>query len=508
MPFTERPLLYATVMMTGAAVMILELLGTRIIGPFYGTSLYVWSSLISVTLIALAGGYFLGGWTSDNLERFRLSYIIALAAFSTAMIPISSSPILSMTDPLGIRGGAFISAFLLFTIPLTFLGMVCPNVIKLSTRHIEGIGMASGSIYALSTVGSVIGTLLLGFFLFPAIGSKSIIYSVSVCLFLLALLIALHEREQLEISLPPVVVLFLAAVCAILVALISSFTSTDPEQQAFKTLYETESLYGWVRVIDEPERDVRWMFSDASTISAMSISSNESMLGYQSLSEALPHLKPGAKTALLIGLGGGHIADNFDKRGLATDVIEIDPAVAIAAKQYFNFRPSGKLLIGDARYQIRKLDKQYDFIIHDCFTGGTEPVHLLSVEALRELKSKLKPDGILALNFVGFTRGEDTRVASAILRTLGEVFQQTHAYVAVPGPGFNDFVFYASAQPIIPAKVDPRLLAWLSKREFELNIEDGFVITDDFNPLESMQVRKAEVYRQKLLERVGKQLLL
>ena len=509
MSFAERPLLYATVMMTGAAIMILELLGSRIIAPFYGTSLPVWSSLISITLLALASGYYLGGWISDNLERFRLSYVIALAAFSIAMIPPSSNPILSMTNSLGVRGGALMSAFLLFTIPLTFLGMVCPHVVKQSTRSLKGLGVVSGSIYALSTLGSVIGTVLLGFFLFPTFGSKTILYCISGSFFLLALIIALHEREQLEISLPPLIVGFLLVLCTLMVILISSIASADQAQQIFKTLYKTESLYGEVRVIDEPARNVRWMFSDASMLSAISLVSNKSMLSEHTLSEALSYVKPKAKTALLIGLGGGHIVDSFNTRGLITDVIEINPAVVFAAKQYFSFKPSGNLFIGDARYQIRQLTHNYyDLIIHDGFTGRGEPKHLLSIEALTELKTKLKTDGILAIHFVGFTQGPEAQVTTALLRTITEAFRYTRSYITVPGLDFNNFVFYASDQPILQSDIDERILAWLSKRELNLNPQDSFVITDDFNPLDSMQIRKAEAYRQKLLERVGTQLLL
>ena len=133
----DRALLYGTGATTGAAVMMLELLGTRIIGPFYGVSLYVWSSLISVALIALSLGYYLGGVIADRETGFRLSYAIALAGLTAALIPFISRPVLLWTDDLGMRGGAFASALLLFTAPLTLLGMVGPQVIKMATVRRE-----------------------------------------------------------------------------------------------------------------------------------------------------------------------------------------------------------------------------------------------------------------------------------------------------------------------------------------------------------------------------------
>src|SRR5512147_2463881 len=111
--------LYGTVTITGAAVMILELLGTRIIGPFYGVSLYVWSSLIAVTLIALALGYFIGGHFADRFPGIRLGHVVLFSALTTMLIPFLSGPVLLLTNSLGLRAGAFVSALLLFTFPLT-----------------------------------------------------------------------------------------------------------------------------------------------------------------------------------------------------------------------------------------------------------------------------------------------------------------------------------------------------------------------------------------------------
>ncbi len=174
--------LYGTVTITGAAVMILELLGTRIIGPFYGVSLYVWSSLIAVTLIALALGYFLGGMLADRYPAVRLTHVILVSAITTVIIPFLSGPVLRATDSFGLRAGAFASALLLFTLPLTALAMVGPYVIKRATRDLSGVGTVAGSVYAISTVGSVAGTLLLGFFLLPMFGTRAIIFSLSLLL--------------------------------------------------------------------------------------------------------------------------------------------------------------------------------------------------------------------------------------------------------------------------------------------------------------------------------------
>jgi len=207
--------LYLTVFLTGASVMVIELLGTRMIAPFYGASLYVWSSLISVTMIALAMGYFIGGLWADRAKRTGLSLIIALAAVFTLLIPWVTRLVLLATDPLGLRAGAFVSALVLFSPSLTMLGMVGPFAIKMSTLRLDGVGSSAGSIYAVSTVGSVVGTLLLGFFLFPLIGSREILIGLGISLLILAIVVAIYEQKQLGVTIAilPSVLLAIMAAC-------------------------------------------------------------------------------------------------------------------------------------------------------------------------------------------------------------------------------------------------------------------------------------------------------
>jgi predicted membrane-bound spermidine synthase len=207
--------LYLTIFLTGASVMVIELLGTRLIAPFYGTSLYVWSSLIAVTMMALAVGYFVGGRWADRAKCTGLAFIIALAALLTLLIPWLTRPILLATDPLGLRLGAFVSALVLFSPSLTLLGMVTPFAIKMATSRLEGIGTSSGSLYAVSTLGSVAGTLVLGFFLFPWVGSREILVGLSGGLLVLSVAVAVYEQKQLGVTMAvlPCVLLAVLGLC-------------------------------------------------------------------------------------------------------------------------------------------------------------------------------------------------------------------------------------------------------------------------------------------------------
>ncbi len=198
-----------------------------------------------------------------------------------------------------------------------------------------------------------------------------------------------------------------------------------------------------------------------------------------------------------------------DRYGMVTDTLEIDPAVADAAVNYFGYQPTGQAVVGDARYEIHRLKGPYDLIIHDCFTGGSEPAHLLTVETLRELRLLLKEDGILALNFVAFANDPTGSLAS-VARTVEQVFAQVSVFINEPGEDFNDFIFLASSSPL---DLDSPKLAqdqanWLKKRQFLPDKSRGVILTDNLNPLEHLQTNKSEYYRHVLVGWFGNDLLI
>jgi spermidine synthase len=165
-------------------------------------------------------------------------------------------------------------------------------------------------------------------------------------------------------------------------------------------------------------------------------------------------------------------------------------------------------LVGDARYEIRTLAARYDLIIHDCFTGGSEPTHLLSREMLGELRSLLNENGVLALNYVGFTHGEGSDAVAAVYRTLKSLFPHLRVFITEKD-AFTDFVFLASEKPILlDRSSEDRRMRWLLDHEHTIAGSEGFTITDDYNPMESRQVRKSETYRKLFLERIAFELLL
>jgi spermidine synthase len=217
--------------------------------------------------------------------------------------------------------------------------------------------------------------------------------------------VAIYEQTRLGRTAAVLPCVLLAAIGIALLprAVGAGRTNNYSGGDALEIRSERESLYGWVRVIDQKKADLRLLMSDASTIGAASLSSGENRLTYQDIVQLIPALAPDVKRALLIGQGAGHMTTTLrDRNGIVTDTLEIDPAVADAASAFFGFTPIGKAIVGDARYEIRRLTGPYDLIIHDCFTGGSEPAHLLTVETLSQLRGLLSDQGIPAAQFRRF----------------------------------------------------------------------------------------------------------
>ena len=349
---------------------------------------------------------------------------------------------------------------------------------------------------------------MLGFFLLPIAGTRLIILILSIVLAILSLSLSIYEYRRLPGAQNPLSWILLCL--AILAAMMGAHWLRGEKQYPdYTVLSEAETYYGWVRVVDQASTGIRWLMSDSSTIGAEDLKSGLGLLGYQRVVGLLPWFNLEGKSALLIGLGSGHLINTFSNFDIKTDSIEIDPAVVEAAEKYFNFNPTGQVIVGDARYQVKKLEKKYNFIVHDCFTGGAEPIHMLSLEMIRELKANLASGGILALNFVGFTVEEDRKPVQSVARTLDQVFTNRRTFVSSPNAKFNDFIFIVSDNKLLidDNGANQQIIAWLKQREVLIKGRNAPIITDDFNPMETLQMAKAEYYRNILIKRVGSDIL-
>jgi spermidine synthase len=447
--------LYFTVFIAGAVILMLEILGTRIIAPFYGATIYVWSSLIIITLMSLAVGYFLGGWLADKKPRRNMIYyILALATFFILFIPVISKVVLNLTNPLGASYGVLVSAFVLFTIPLVLLGMIAPYAIKLRAHGLGNIGFTSGKLYGIATIGSCFGALLTGFYLIPNIGISNIIFMMGFVLCATASIFFLSKKKFKKsiLVLVPLLMIFLA----------------QPAQAGI--VYETESAYAKLKVVEDLNR---YLLIDGATQVRFNLETKEFNFPYLRLFEEAVKVHPNPNEVLNIGLGGGGMDSILSDYNLNIDNIEIDEKVVDIARDYFNF--TGNVIIDEGRHYIRNTDKQYDVIIMDVYMGHTIYPYILSFESFTEMKNVINEEGIVAINLVGY---EGDELFNSLYSTLDEVFE--NVYVKTTNKGLANIIFIATDSELDLDKID---------------VDKGIIITDDYNPVEALAVKSIESWR-------------
>jgi MFS family permease len=486
--------LFASVFGTGAAVMVIEILGTRIIGPVFGVNLFVWAALLTVTLGALAAGYYTGGVLVDRSPNPRLlGLIILVAGALLGLVPTIRHAILSSTADLGPRWGPLVSATLLFAPSLAVLGMTGPVAVRLATRDLTAAGHRVGSIYAVSTAGSLIGTLVVAFALVPNLETNHILVGTACFLVLLGAGPLAWRRRP-------------AAFLGLLVPLFGLMAGRPALPAGFEILARAQSLHGLLEVIEDRNRGFRALRADHSLIGAHWNVDRTPTFSFLHLLESVRFARPHARNALQIGLGIGSLPMLLANRGITSDVVEIDPGVVRLARDYFGFSTAGTVFTEDARALIQRLeDHRYDIIVHDTFTGGTVPEHLFSLEVVQRLQSLLRPGGLLAVNFVGYTKGPNDESSLAIARTLKAIFPTVRTFRDMSPDelpeSVSNIIFFASDAPVdfsIPADtrfendVCERTLKNFTAWElFKGTLPPGPLITDDKNPLGQWQLATA-----------------
>ena len=534
------------VTVTGATVLALEVLGTRVIGTHYGSSLYVWAALLSVTLVCLAMGYAIGGRVADRIPRaWVLHLLVMLAGGSVLLVPLLTGVLAPLSNWLGLAWGAIASAFVVFFLPLTLLATASPYVIRLRARSLEGVGSTSGAVYALSTVGSVAGVLLVSFWLIPTLGTRS---SLLICSGLLiglgALGMALASRGRMAA-----------------LVLISGlpWLARPAEAVVQGELFHTESPYGELRVIqrDEPGRGLYRMLMvngimqtgmplDIDLVGPASILRSDSYY-----LELLPYFYPdlaAGRRGVLIGLAGGMFARVMDFYNVELTAVEIDLKVAELARAYFGYRGDiysskgarqgvdlsqfpnrrspaterpagadpeqdpyrGRAVIQDGRQYLSGHADPVDFIVLDAYNSDTIPFHLITREFFELVKSRLTDDGILAINYIG--RPEEDFVTDSLFRTLGEVFgpEMVLAYrTREDASAVQVLTIFAFRRPMelsplwIESEYEPgvdRLSYELARRRVETDRPGGVVITDDLNPIDLARAETALEWRRQTME--------
>lgn len=506
-PRVPAPFLLFTAAACGALVMVVEVLGSRVIGPFFGVSLFVWTALISVALLALALGYALGGQLADRHPRPAPLYaLIAAAGVAVALVPLLKAPVLQATLPLGLRWGALASALLLFGPGLVLLGCVSPFVVRLAAQEWGRLGRTVGVFTAVSTAGSLLGTVATGFFLIAWVGvARAFVVAGALLVTLGASYFVLFARRRAALPAPLLVLALLPG------GELPAVTMADGTRAS--VVHSQDSAYGTIRVVDYRFGDVhhREMIIDGLVQGGIDLASRRSVYEYPYLLQWLPlALRPDARSGLVIGLGAGVVPTALQALGVATDVVDIDPAVVDVARRWFGFDPRGEVHVDDARYFLARAGRRYDIVVLDVFNGDTTPGHLLSVEALRLARSRLSDGGVLATNLVGGV-GANATMTAAVVATLRAVFTTVEVHPVFEPRRADDagnLVIVAHDGPVsalppdLPGPVHP-LAEPLLRRVWGRRAEGlpaAPVLTDDFNPLDVRDIAVKEAVRRRILQ--------
>jgi spermidine synthase len=498
--------LVATSLICGALVMVIEVLGSRVIGPYFGVSLFVWTALITVTLVGLAAGYAVGGWLSDRHPSADWLYgLILVAGLLVLAIPHVKDPVLRASMSLGIRAGALVSATAIFFPSLFLLGCVSPYIVKIAAQEIRSIGWTVGVLAAVSTVGSFLGTVLTGFVLITAFGVARVFTVTGVLLLAVAgCYFALIRRRGWLVA-PAVLALLLPQ----RVTLRSGETSNG---SLVREIYKADSFYGHVDVLDVRSNTTafRALIVDGAFQGGMDLATGLSAFPYPYFLQFLPYgLNPQGKRCLVVGLGAGVVPAWYERMGIVTDVVEIDPEVLDIARRHFGLALSGRTIVDDARHFLNVNQDKYDFVVLDAFSGDTFPGHLLTREALSLVAAAMAPGSVLALNLVaGLAPGD--QIAASVVRTLASVFDQVEVrplydprtarfgnieIVAYQGPPRTLSNAALADLPVVPDARWAMSFLWNTRR---LAADAGTILTDDYNPMEVMDLDVKEDLRRSL----------
>ena len=507
LPPSLRRYLYFTAAVTGAAVMVVEILGAKMLAPYIGTSHFVWTAQIAVTLVALACGYYWGGVLADRSQDLNRLYgcILAAATYLCLMLPVMERVAYWCLD-FRLALGSLLASLFLFFVPLALLAMTGPFLIRVLSRSVEGVGGNVGRLTAVGTLGSFVGTVLIGYVLVPFLpNSTTMVITASILILLAGVYFAKWGGKSRVKA-----VVVTAGLCLLLGGILALTPKRALARDQGRELFSGNSNFGRLQVIEYAQGTERRMIfqNDYLVQNTYDPAAKRSV----SMFTAMLHGLGRAYTArtddvLCIGLGVGIVPMAFAGAGARVDVVEINPAVVPVAQRFFDFEPDRmNVVIDDGRHFVNDCAKRYDAIILDAFLGDSSPTHLMSREAFAAMRRLLKPGGVLVLNCFGeFAPGRDF-LTTSLNKTLRAVFASVRCHASGNGNVFfvvgdaAELKFLRTPDSSVEHEiVRPQAEAAYSSL-VEVDAARGRVLTDDFNPVEFHDAANREQVRKQLAD--------
>jgi spermidine synthase len=408
--------LYLVVFSVGVSTLGAEIAAARLLAPFFGASTIVWANTIATVLVALSVGYWIGGSIADRRPHVEdLCRWVLVGACLVALVPIVAQPFLSVSveafDDINVGAalGSLVGVLVLVAVPILVLGAVAPWAIRLRVDSVEDAGRTAGRLYALSTVGSLIGTFAAALVLIPLLGTQRTFITF-------ALLLAVSAASALT----PRYALVPAAIAALL--LIPPGTTKDLADGRVVAERETEYQYARVVELDDGERRLELNEGQAyhSVYRPRSVLTDNVWDGYLSMPFAVLGRPP--RSVAILGNGAGTTARAYGRYFPATaiDGVEIDPELTELGRRYFGLRdrPGLRLIDDDARPFLRRTNRRYEAIFVDAYRQPYIPFYLTTREFFRLVRARLAPGGAVIVNAGHPERSEELeRVLTAGVRT-------------------------------------------------------------------------------------------
>jgi spermidine synthase len=482
--------------------MVYELVGSRVLAPHLGSSTYVWTSLIGVILGSLSVGYWGGGRIADGKAGLEnLGGIVFLAAAVIGITTCLKDPILEIIgiNISDLRWKSVLASILLFSPASILLGSVSPYAVKLKSKTLENLGSTVGKLYALSTIGSIVGTFAAGFYLIPTFGTNKILVIIS-CALTAAAILTLPARKTIE----------KAGMGSICLAITMGGGYLDKRYNGPFPLLDVDTQYSRVRITDKvsPFRMARKSHQkntgDQGAVRLLQMSntlnsgiyhdSDELLFKYTRFFRLAKHFQPNVRTSVMIGGGAFVYPRDFLRMfpQAAMDVVEIDPALTDLAKQYFRLRddPRLKVINEDGRTFLNRAESRYDVLFCDAFASVYSiPYQLTTRESVRQMYRLLNDNGVALVNVISGIRGDNGRFLRAEHETFRSVFPHVYLFQVdnrADATSFQNIMLVAVKGEKAPGlkNSDSELNEYLSHLWRQELPSDTPVLTDDYAPVE------------------------
>jgi predicted membrane-bound spermidine synthase len=497
----QRKILMTSVFIAGMTSLGVEMSASRLLGNVFGTSNIVWANIIGLILIYLTAGYFIGGkWADRSPHEHVFFRILVWAAFFIAIVPLVARPVLlqaaSAVEQLNaaVMAGSFIGVLVLFSVPITLLGCISPFAIRLAIEEKEQAGKISGQIYAISTLGSFLGTFIPVLVLVPMIGTNNSFIFFSLLLMTIGLIgLGMASKKMALTYLWMPIVVILAAI----------FLMRGPIKQIPGQIHESESSYNYIQVVERDGMRLL-MLNEGQGIHSVYRPGLGATYGTWDYFLSAPYFNSGPAEEIqverlgLVGLAAGTISKQYTNvfGNLPIDGWEIDPDIIKIGQEYFDMNePNLNAIAQDGRWGLAHSEYTYSVIGVDAYRLPYIPFHFTTQEFFLEVRYHLSEEGVLVIN-VGRTLS-DRRLIEALVGTLQSVYPSVHV-VDVPAT-FNTIV-YATVQPtridtllanygeLLEAGADPLLLDVLVRtiNNLQPTPQSDIVFTDDKAPIEQL----------------------